>query len=347
MRILVIGINYAPECISVGPFTTGLCEALASSGHQISVVTAFPYYPQWRVWDGYRGSVYRRELINGVTVQRVTHYVPKRASTLWQRLAYDFSFTLTSLMAGLASGNYDLVYCSCPPPTVALTAWILAAIKGVPHVIKLTDLASDAALATGIMREGLLTKAARALERFMYRRADKVVCLCGAFVDKLISRGVDPHKITLIPDWGDTEGVVPLSGDTRFRAANQIPFDKFVVLHSGNMGKKQNLMNVIDAAELSRDDPGLLWLLVGEGEERELLVSEIARRKLDNVQMLPLQPSEFMGPMFAGADLLLLNQTPAMKDAVIPSKLLTYMPAGRCILAAANPPSEAAPICRG
>lgn len=344
MRILVIGINYAPEEISVGPFTAGLCEALAGAGHQVSVITAFPYYPQWRVWDAYRGSLYRREQIRGVNVKRIAHFIPHKASNLFQRLVYDLSFTLNSLIVGLFSGKCDLIYCSCPPPTVALGAWILAGIKGVPHVIKLTDLASDAALATGIMQEGMLTRTARMLEKFMYDRADGIVCLCQGFVDRLRSQGVDMSKVDLIPDWGDTESVFPVPADTAFRAVNRLPLDKLVVLHSGNMGKKQNLINVIKAADISRHDPNIMWVLVGDGEERCFLKSEIDRRKLENVRILPLQPRETLGEMYAAADILLLNQTAAMKDAVIPSKLLTYMAAGRCILAAANIQSQAARI---
>ena len=78
MHILVLGINYAPEKTSVAPFTTGLCEHLAALGHRVTVVTAFPYYPQWRVWDGYRGSLYRRETLNGVELRRVAHFVLRR-----------------------------------------------------------------------------------------------------------------------------------------------------------------------------------------------------------------------------------------------------------------------------
>jgi len=346
MRILVIGINYAPEQISVGPFTTGLCEALVNAGHDVSVVTAFPYYPQWRVWDSYRGALYRRENVNGVTVRRVAHFMPKQASNLLQRLAYDLSFTLNSFVVGLFSGKCDLIYCSCPPPTVALAAWLLSRVKGVPHIIKLTDLASDAALATGIVREGTFTRAARALEKFMYDRADGIVCLCQGFVDRLKLQGVDMSKVDLIPDWGDTEAVFPLNADFTFREMNGIPPEKVVALHSGNMGKKQNLINVVNAAEISRSDPRTLWLLVGDGEEQRFLGSEIDRRKLRNVRMLPLQPREMLGKMYASADILLLNQTAAMKDAVIPSKLLTYMASGRCILAAANHSSQAAQIIR-
>jgi len=113
-------------------------------------------------------------------------------------------------------------------------------------------------------------------------------------------------------------------------------------MHTGNMGKKQDLMNVVRAAELSRDTPGVLWLLVGTGEERPLIAGEIARRRLANIRLLPLQPVESLAEMYSAADILVLNQKAAVKDAVIPSKLLTYMAAGWPVLAAVCEKSEAA-----
>ncbi len=151
MRILVISTNYAPERTAVAPFNTGLCEHLASQGHKVKVVTGFPYYPEWRVWDGHRGRLYRKNCVNGIPLYRVWHFVPTRPSRLMQRLAHDVSFTLSAFVAGLFAGKCDLIYCVCPPPTLAFTAYVLAKIKRAPYVIKLTDLASDAALATGIL----------------------------------------------------------------------------------------------------------------------------------------------------------------------------------------------------
>lgn len=345
MRILVIGINYAPEKTSVGPFTTGLCEHLAAQGHRVTVVTAFPYYPEWRVWDGYRGSLYRREIINGVIVHRVAHYVPAKASRLIERLAYDFTFTISAFLAALFTGRCDVIYCSCPPPTVGLAACVLGKIKRAPYVIKLTDLASDAALATGILKEGFLVCMARAVEGFMYRKSRTVVCLCQGFIDKLTARGVPPEKFQLIPDWSDTERIRPVESDGTFRRANGFSREQFLVLHSGNMGKKQNLMNVVSAAEGSQNEKDLAWVLVGQGEDLPALKSAAGDR-VPGLSILPLQPTEVMSQMYAGADVLLLNQIAAMGDAVIPCKLLTYMAAGRPIVAAVNENSEAARIIR-
>src|SRR5260370_33378917 len=132
MRTLVSGINHAPGGASVAPFTPGLCEHLAGRGNDVTVVTAFPYYPEWRVWDGYRGSLYRREFIHGVEVRRVAHFVPARPSSLLQRLAYDLSFALSAFTAALFTDKCDLIYCSCPPPTLAFAAYLLGVLKRVP-----------------------------------------------------------------------------------------------------------------------------------------------------------------------------------------------------------------------
>jgi len=342
MRVLVLGTNYVPEKTAVAPFTTGLCEHLAMQGHEVSVITGFPYYPEWRVWDAYRGHLYQRERINDVSVRRVRHFVPSRASNLMQRLAHDFSFALSAFLAALFVGKFDLIYCSCPPPTLAVVAYLLAKIHGKPYLIKLTDLASDAALATGILKDGWLVGLARGLEGFVYRKAQKVVCLCQGFIDKLASRGIPQEKLHLISDWGDTQRVYPIEGASGFRRANHLTEQQFVIMHTGNMGKKQDLLNVVRAAELSRDRKDLVWLLVGQGEERPLIEKTIGQRNLKSIRLLPLQPAEGLAEMYSSADVLVLNQKAAVVDSVIPSKLLTYMAAGRAVLAAVSENSETA-----
>lgn len=346
MRILILGINYFPERTSVSPFTTGLSEHLAAEGHDVRVVTAFPYYPEWRTWKEYRGRITQFEVRNGVEIRRVRPFIPWRASSLAQRLLHDFSFTLLALIAGLAAGPCDVIYCSCPPPALALAAYVVSRIRNVPYTIKLTDLASDAALATGILREGFLIRCARAIERFAYRHAQTVVCLCDAFRARLAQDGIPADHLHRIPDWGDTEAIRPVRSDGSFRAANGIAADQFVVLHTGNMGKKQDLVNVVRAAELTRGDANLHWVIVGEGEERALIENATRAGNLGNLLVLPLQPAAGLCQMYADADVLLLNQKAAVKDAVIPSKLLTYMASGKAVLCAANADSEASRLIR-
>ncbi len=342
MRMLVLGTNYVPEKTAVAPFATGLCEHLAASGHEVKVITAFPYYPEWKIWEPYRGKLYLDEEINGVSLRRVWHYVPARGSTLRQRMIHDLSFTISAFFAGLFADEFDVIHCTCPPPTLALAACVLSRIRRRPYIVKLTDLASDAAVATGILKEGVLVRIARAIEGFAYRKADRVVCLCQPFIEKLSARGIDRSKLLLIPDWGDVQRVYPIPNAVAFRRANDFTSDQFLVMHTGNMGKKQDLLNVVRAAELSRNVPNLVWVLIGGGEELTAIEQAITQRKLQNIRMLPLQPVEMMAEMYSAADVLLLHQKAAVVDSVIPSKLLTYMAAGRPVLAAASQFSETA-----
>ena len=342
MRVLVVGTNYVPERTGMAPFSTGLCEHFADQGHDVHVVTTFPYYPEWRIWDGYRGKLTQRENINGVNVRRVWHYVPARASSLLQRLLHDVSFAIHVFFAALFVRKFDIVCCVCPPPTLALTGYLLSLFRRQPYMILLTDLASDAALATGIMQEGFAVRMARNLEEFLYRHAVNVVCICQGFVEKLTARRVDPDSLVLIPLWGNTDNVYPIEGATKFREANNFKPNDFLAMYTGNIGKKQDLMNVVRAAELSRHLTDLTWVLVGDGEERNLIDDAIRQRGLTNIRMLPLQPVSILAEMYSAANALFIHQKAAVVDSVIPSKLLTYMAAGRPILAAVSDKSETA-----
>jgi colanic acid biosynthesis glycosyl transferase WcaI len=197
-------------------------------------------------------------------------------------------------------------------------------------------------MATGILEDGPAVHVARSVEGFVYRNADRVVCICQGFVEKLTVRGIAPEKLVLIPLWGDTQQVYPIAGATEFRRANQLTGQQFLAMYTGNMGKKQDLLNVVRAAELSKDVTDLVWLLVGQGEERSLIEEAIDQRGLKNLRLLPLQPAVGLAEMYSSADVLLLNQKAAVVDSVIPSKLLTYMAAGRTVLAAVSVKSETA-----
>jgi len=342
MRVLVVGTNYVPERTGMAPFSTGLCEHFAGQGHDVHAIVPFPYYPEWRIWDGYRGKLTQKEQIGGVNVRRVWHYVPVRASSLIQRLLHDVSFAIHVFFAALFMRRFDIVCCVCPPPTLALTGYLLSIFRRQPYMILLTDLASDAALATGIMKEGVAVRMARGLEGFLYRRAQNVVCICQGFVEKLTARGVASESLVLIPLWGNTDSVYPIEGATKFRVANNFGLNDYLAMYTGNIGKKQDLMNVVRAAELSKHLTDLTWVLVGEGEERSLIDEAIRQRGLTNIRMLPLQPASMLAEMYSAANVLFIHQKAAVVDSVIPSKLLTYMAAGRPILAAVSDKSETA-----
>ncbi len=343
MHVLVFGMNYAPEKTAIGPYTTGLAEYLVECGHQVTVATAFPHYPQWRVDEAYarRRRPFLREVVKGVEVRRGWVFIPQ-GRNVRQRVLYDSSLAATALANTLALSSVDLILCVSPPLQLALTAFLVGAIHRAPVVLLVKDLVPDVALSVGLMEEGKTVKLARKLERFVYGRSDSIILIGQALVDNLLAKGVSPDKLVLIPDWVDTAHVRPLPRENAFRESQHIESDRFLVLHAGNMGAKQGLETLIDAAEQLAAEQDVLFLLVGEGSEKAQLERHAADRQLLNVRFLPLQAIDTVPWMLAAADAVALVQRAEVLDAVVPSKLLTYMAAGRSVIVSANPASAAA-----
>ena len=341
MRILIIGLNYLPESTAIGPYTAGLAEHLLRVGHDVEVLTGFPMAPQWRVWDGYRGRWFSRERINGVKVTRSYLFVPREPRRALSRAAFDTSFFLSSLVAGLVVRPCDVIVAVSPPLQTGLTAWLLARAWQSRVLVHVQDLVPDAAIATGMIREGTRTaRVARALEHFVYRRASKISVICDGFRRAMERRGVPSDKIRLLPNYIDLEFMQPTPKRSGFRLRHGLADDAFVVMYSGGLGAKQGLETLLGAAAHLQADSRIQVLIVGEGPPLDDLRGRAARECLRNVTFLPLQPRETLPQQLGAADVLVITQRRAVTDVVFPGKLLYYMAAGRPIVAAVNPDSE-------
>lgn len=351
-RLLVLTLNYFPEPTGFAPHATALAEHLVVEGHAVTVVTGFPFAPRWARWSSYRGEFLRRETVNGVRLVRISHFIPRRPGSATQRILMEGSFALMGSLAltpGLVGGRrFDLVLYIGAQPAIAWLARILAAVQRVPYLVKITDLAAQAATDVGITRAGKLSRALEHIEYHAYRRARAAIVLCDAFKTALVTNGFRADRVHLIRDSVDLNVIRPGADGSAFRRRHGIGDREFVVLYSGSLGLKQGLFDVVHAAQLTAAAcPEVRWVLVGEGETRVALARRVQSAGTeDRVLMLPLQPEAELAGMFAAADLLLLSQLRSVKDTVIPSKLLMYMAAGRAILAAVNPESQAAAIVR-
>jgi colanic acid biosynthesis glycosyl transferase WcaI len=346
IRALIVGINYLPEQTGFAPHLSYLAESLASHGHVVTVLTGFPFAPLWKRWSEYRGRLFSREIVNGVEVIRSTHFIPRRPGAMAQRILMEGSFVLMALLSLSKSQQAPwnvVVYCGAQP-SLAMLAKGLAAWCGVPYVVSIQDLAAQAATDVGIVKHRLLSTLLERFEYAAYRGAARAFVLCQAFSDALVAHRYPVEAVHLLRSPIDVELVRPVPPTPRFRAQHNLSPDNFVVLYSGSMGLKQGLENVIAAAHgLRQTAPDVRWVLVGDGEVKPILERRIAEQQLqDCVKLLPLQPAEEMAEMFASADVLLLNQVATVKATVIPSKLLTYMAAGRPVLAAVHPLSQGA-----
>jgi colanic acid biosynthesis glycosyl transferase WcaI len=352
LKLLILSLNYSPEPTGFAPHTTALAEHLAGQGHSVTAVTGFPFAPRWARWPEYRRRFITRGMINGVRVVRVSHFIPRRPGSALQRILMEGSFAATALVALLprlaTDRRFDAVLYVGAQPAIAWLARIVAALQRAPYVVKITDLAAQAAVDVGITGPGTFARLLVRIEYAAYRRARAAIVLCDAFRTALVDDGFSPDAVHLIRDSVDLDAIRPDADGAAFRGRYGIADDEFVVLYAGSLGLKQGMFDVVDAARLVADEcPDVRWVFVGEGETRQALVERIRSAGLkDRLLLLPLQPESQLSEMLAAADLLLLSQRRTMKDTVIPSKLLMYMAAGRPVLAAVNPGSQAATIIR-
>lgn len=371
-RIVLIGINYAPENIGTGKYTGELGEWLAARGHKVRVITAPPYYPAWKVWPGYRKRWLRRERISGVEVVRCPIWVPRQPHGL-TRMLHLASFAFTSLLALAYSLAWrpQLVINIAPTLASAPGAWALARLMRARCWLHIQDFEVDAAMDMGIVHAGLLRRFALATERWLLRRFDRVSTISRRMLDKLTAKGVSPDRQVFFPNWVDTDAIRPLTEPSPYRAELGIPADAVVALYSGNMGLKQGLDMLGEAARAlasaslpllparegaeshlslplpagdgaRRADgvsscftPTLYFVFGGEGPARAML--EQACADLPNVRFLGLQPTERLRDWLGLADIHLLPQRADVADLVMPSKLTGMLASGRAILATALP----------
>lgn len=347
MHILFIGINYWPEETGIAAFTTGRCEYLASRGHQVTIYTTFPYYPDWRTMDGYRRHLLMRERRNGVDIRRSWIYVPKTVTSL-RRVIHEASFIATSFLRSLPKSRPDLVIAVSPPLGLAVSAVMLSRRWRVPYMFHVADLQPDAAVDLGMLSSGRVVKLLYGVERMAYRHAAVVTTLTPAMRRRILLKGIAENKVSLCSDWAESALFdLPLTGGGEvFRKTHGLR-DRFLIVHAGNMGVKQGLDVVLRAAEIARRaHPEMAFLLVGDGAMRAKLEHAARRLELDNVRFMPILPVSLFRDMLAASDVCLITQQKTVADIVFPSKVLTLFAAGRPVVASLTSGSEVARVVR-
>lgn len=344
MKILYLGINYWPEETGIGPVTTARCEHLAARGHDVTVCTGLPYYPAWKVTASYRGKAWSRELHNGVNILRSYLWIPARVTTA-TRVLHEASFLASSLVRALGTDRPHILVIVSPPLGLGLSAWFLSRWWNIPYIFDVMDLQPDAAADLGMLRSSRVIRILYRLEVMSYRNAALVTTLTEGMRRRIVEKGIPREKVRLVPVAADPDlfETNPQTDGTRFRRSHGLE-GRFLVVHSGNMGVKQGLDIVLSAAERTRHDDGIAYLLVGDGAVRELLQQRCAQQGLDNVCFLPLQDRENLHDMLAATDVGLVTQQKTVSDIVFPSKTVTLLASGCPVIGSMNAGSYVAQV---
>ena len=356
MRILVYGLNYTPELTGIGKYTGEMAEWLAQRGHEVRVVTAPPYYPEWRIREDYRGTSYRMEHAPGMPlVWRTPLYVPKQP-TGTKRVAHLVSFMLGSLPVMVREMFWQPEVVFTVEPTffgVPLTLFV-AKGAGAACWLHVQDFEVDAAFELGLLpREGPIHDFAIRLEKFLVYAFDRVSGISARMVERAQAKGIPPGQALLFPNWVDVDTIYPIDPEAnqgnviRRELAALVPGieEKIVLLYSGNMGAKQGLELLAPLAEAFANDSRVHFIFCGDGAFRSQLEVLVGGRP--NVTLLPLQPWERLNDLLNAADIHLLPQRAGAADLVMPSRLTGMLASGRPVVATACPGTQLALVVEG
>lgn len=346
MKILVYGINYSPELTGTGKYTGEMCEWFAEQGHDVKVVTAPPYYPDWKVQNPYSSFLFKKENISDVTVYRCPLFVPKKITTI-SRIFHLLSFSLSSAFALCRQLFWrpDVIICVVPTLFCGMNSIIYGKLTGAKTIIHIQDYEVDALFGLKMDgKMGVLKKLASSIERKILRGFNRVSTISVCMMRKALDKGVTKEKVLFFPNWSKLECFKNAKVKKDFRQILKIPEGNKVVLYSGNIGEKQGLSDVVLAAKRLQDR-NISFVISGEGAGKPKIKKLIQDNKLKNIILGGLVSFEDLPSLLLMADCHLVVQKRGAADAVLPSKLTNIFAIGGQALITADAHTELGVLC--
>ncbi len=341
MNILYVSQYYPPETGAPAARVSEMAQHWVRAGHRVTVLTGFPINQTGVVDPGYRSRMRKllyREEIDGVDVVR-TWLMPLPNRRVYERVLVYASFWLSSSLRGTFLSRPDVVIATSPQLLVGLTGWWLSLIKRAPFVLEIRDLWPESLAASGIGRSGsLLTRSLSFLAGLLYRSCDHVVAVTDAIRDALIAgRNLEPSKVSVVENGVETEMFAPTGPSDSVKGSLGLE-DKFVVSYIGTLGQAHGLDVAIHAAGALQDRwKDIQFLMVGEGAEKDNLVTLATQAGLENVRFLDGQPRQEIPGLIRASDVcLVLLKKNEVFETVVPTKMLETMSCGRPVILGVN-----------
>ncbi len=331
LRITFLTQYFPPEIGAPQTRMFELAKRLHKGGDKVTVVTAFPNYPTGIVHDGYRGRFAMEEWMDGVRVLRRWVFATRNAG-FFKRVLNHFSFVASSLTAIGSAGPTDVIFVQSPPLPIALAALAFSRIKRAPFVFNVSDVWPQSAIELGVLRNRLAIRLAETLEWQTYRRAARVTVPTPGILESLAERGLPRDKMVLLTNGVDVRTFDPQPRDRRLADSLGLNGEK-VFLYAGTHGLSQGLEVILEAAKLTAR-PDIVFVLAGDGADKEALVARAEAEHLTNVRFLPTQPKSKMPALLnlAYAAIVTLKPLGVFKSA-LPSKMFESMAVAQPIVA--------------
>jgi len=329
---LLYTANFAPETTGIGKYSGEMAAWLVAQGHEVRVVAAPPFYPNWKLADGYDKPRYRREQWNGVDVWRAPLWIPRKPNGI-TRILHLLSFAISSFPVMLRQIFWkpNIVMTVAPAMVCAPTGWLVARLCGGKAWLHIQDFELDVAFQMKLLKGKWLEQSMLKAERWLLSWFDVVSTISNRMLDKLRTKGVVDGRMRFFPNWVDVAHVYPLEEPSQYRKELGIDSNVKVLLFSGTLGAKQGIMVIPEAARKLAHRKDIIFVICGDGMMKSQLIA--ASEGLNNVRFLPLQPFEKLGQLLGLADVHLLPQSPEAADLVLPSKLSGMLASGRPVIA--------------
>jgi colanic acid biosynthesis glycosyl transferase WcaI len=350
VNILLLTLVFPPDGVSNAHLLGELAEDLRAAGHAVTALTTTPHYnrdPVAEAAQPLRGSgwpLVKRSERRGIRVYHVV--MPRKGSRVLPRLLGWAGFHLVGTLAGLlAVPRPDVILAPSPPLTIGLSAWAIGALRRAPFVYNVQEMYPDIAIRLGALRSRPLIGILRGLERFVYRKAALVTVIAPGMQRSLREKGVPADHVAVIPNMVDVDEFSPRPKDNPFSRAHGV-HEVFVVSYAGNMGAPQGLETLVDAAARLRGEPGIVFLMAGDGMRREAIRRRIESRGLKRFLFLPYQPYATVPWIYAASEVNLATQVEKAGADAVPSKVYKIMACARPVLAVTDPDSDLARLVR-
>ena len=307
------------------------CRQWVKDGHTVTVITCAPNHPQGNVYDGYRNQWYQSETTDGITVVRVWTFITANEGFFKRTLNY-ISYMCSAIVASLVLPKADVVLSTSPQFFNGLAGYFVSKLKRIPWVLEIRDLWPESIVAVGAIKNSAIITMLEWVEQFAYRHADRIVPVTDSFKTYMVNKGIEAEKIVVVKNGVDLAQYAPCEG------ASQLADDlgiqgRFVVSYFGTHGMAHHLETIFHAAERLRNAKNIVFLMVGDGAERQALVKIRDKMALGNVMMLDQQPKSRMRELWALSDisLVLLKKSDLFKT-VIPSKIFESLAMAKPII---------------
>jgi colanic acid biosynthesis glycosyl transferase WcaI len=336
-KVLIFGINYAPELTGIGKYTGEMGGWLSDNGYECTVVTSFPYYPNWKVQAPYSGRFYKKETFKGgkLVLYRCPLYVPKVPGGL-KRMVHEATFFMSAFFLVvylLFKRRHAHIFCIAPPFHLGFLALFYRFFKGGKINYHIQDLQIEAARDLKVVKAGFVFKILFSMERFILKRVDSISSISTGMLEKIALKS--SKMPVFFPNWVDTANFYPLQNRDEIKKDwGFSPSDK-IVLYSGSIGEKQGLDALIDIAVKCLEQSHIKFIICGTGPYKQKLELMAVEKGAHNLSFLPLQEMAVFNRFLNFADVHLVLQKSEASDLVMPSKLTTILSAGGLVIATA------------